>query len=227
MTDSVVLKVADLHKHFTSPAGDEVAAVDGVNFDLKKGDFVALHGPSGCGKSTLLLMTGTLLSPDEGSVEIAGKNPYDLPIKARSNFRAEHVGFVFQQFHLIPYLNVMENVMAGELAEVAGKNAEERAGELLERFGLSDRLGHVPSTLSIGEQQRVALARALVRSPDLLLADEPTGNLDRENSEIILGILSEFAQDGGAVLMVTHDDRAREAAEKSLQMNSGKLVDER
>ena len=225
MTDTkTALKVSKLSKCFTGRAG-KVDAVKDVSFDLKRGDFVALHGPSGCGKSTLLLMAGTLLSPDEGSVEIGGKSPYELPIKQRAGFRAEHVGFVFQQFHLIPYLNVLENVLVGELA--GGEDSlKEKAESLLEGFGLSHRLGHVPNALSIGEQQRVALARALVRSPDLLLADEPTGNLDKENSETILGHLNEFAGKGGAVLMVTHDDQAREAASRSWEMKEGTLLDE-
>jgi len=219
MTD-MALKVSNLSKRFSNRDGEVNAVID-VNFELQQGDFVALHGASGCGKSTLLLMLGTLLSPDEGTVEIDGKMPYDLPIKERAAFRAEYVGFVFQQFHLIPYLNVLENVLVGELA--GGGDLKERAEALLDGFGLSHRLGHVPNALSIGEQQRVALARALVRSPKLILADEPTGNLDKENSEIILGYLTKFASDGGAVLMVTHDDQAREAAAKSWEMKAGVL----
>ncbi len=216
----LALKVSNLSKRFSNRDGEVNAVID-VNFELLQGDFVALHGASGCGKSTLLLMLGTLLSPDEGTVGIAGEMPYDLPIKERAAFRAEHVGFVFQQFHLIPYLNVLENVLIGELA--GGGDLKEKAGALLDGFGLSHRLGHVPNALSRGEQQRVALARALVRSPRLLLADEPTGNLDKENSEIILGHLKAFAADGGSVLMVTHDDQARAAAAKSWEMKEGVL----
>ncbi len=220
MTD-FALKVSNLSKRFSGRAG-KVNAVESVDFELNQGDFVALHGPSGCGKSTLLLMAGTLLSPDEGTVEIAGEIPYNLPIRQRASFRADHVGFVFQQFHLIPYLNVLENVLIGELA--GNGQLEERARELLDGFGMSHRLEHVPGTLSIGEQQRVALARALVRSPGLLLADEPTGNLDNENSEVILGYLTEFAAKGGAVLMVTHDDQARAAATNAWEMKDGTLI---
>lgn len=223
MTD-FALKVSDLSKRFATRTG-VVNAVQEVGFELEKGDFAALHGPSGCGKSTLLLMIGTLLSPDEGSIEIAGQLPYELSIKKRASFRADQVGFVFQQFYLIPYLNVLENVLVGELA--GGGDTEKfrkRAETLLERFGLSHRIDHVPATLSIGEQQRVALARALLRSPGLLLADEPTGNLDRDNSEVILGFLAEFAQEGGAVLMVTHDDQARASASQSMEMKNGALL---
>ena len=210
----------------------EVRALDGVSLTIEPGEFVALHGPSGCGKSTLLLLAGGLLSPDEGTVTIGGEDPYALGPEARARFRAEQVGFVFQQFHLIPFLDVLDNVLVGELAgssngQGSGEETSlrERAGELLETFQLSHRLHHVPSKLSIGEQQRVALARAFLRSPRLILADEPTGNLDTENAAIILEHLGNFASSGeGSVLMVTHDDRARAAANRSLEMRDGKLA---
>ncbi len=218
------VKAEGLHKRFVTAEGD-VHAVNEVSFELQAGDFVALHGPSGCGKSTLLLMTGALLSPDEGLIEIAGKNPYHLNAEGRASFRAAHVGFVFQQFHLIPYLDVLDNVLVGDLVgqSGAGGATRERAHELLEKFNIGHRLHHVPSKLSIGEQQRVALARALLYEPDLILADEPTGNLDPENSEIILQHLANFADEGGAVIMVTHDDRARAAAKSSLHLDGGRL----
>ncbi|MFT5466174.1 MAG: putative ABC transport system ATP-binding protein [Verrucomicrobiales bacterium] len=218
-----ILKATDLSKTFTTKQGD-VRAVDSASFELNAGDFVAMHGPSGCGKSTLLLMAGALLSPDSGTVEIAGDNPYSLGPEPRAAFRGERIGFVFQQFHLIPYLDVLDNVLIGELAANDGENLNERAQQLLEQFQLSHRLHHTPSTLSVGEQQRVALARALLRSPKLVLADEPTGNLDTENSAIILEHLGGFAKDGGAVLMVTHDDRARAAANRAIELNEGKIV---
>jgi ABC-type lipoprotein export system ATPase subunit len=224
MTDnsSAILSARDLRKEFRSGDGT-VKAVDGVSLDLDAGDFVTLHGPSGCGKSTLLLMAGALLSPDDGELQIGGENPYDLGAEARAGFRARHIGFVFQQFHLIPFLDVLDNVRVCELAGGDG-GVEERARELLDVFGLSDRLAHVPSMLSVGEQQRVALARALVQQPKLLLADEPTGNLDSDNAEILLGHLANFADKGGAVLMVTHDDRAKAAAKRSVEVKDGKIV---
>ncbi len=231
MTDRI-LKIKDLRKCFPTAHGD-VQAVDGVSFELAQKEFVALHGPSGCGKSTLLLIAGGLLSPDEGLVTIASQNPYTLDANGRAAFRAGHVGFVFQQFHLIPFLNVLDNVLVGELARPSngdsnGKTAapdfRERALELLESFGLTARLHHVPSTLSVGEQQRVALARALVRRPALILADEPTGNLDPANAATILEHLSDFASQGGAVLMVTHEEAARAAANRSLELVAGKLT---
>ncbi len=217
------VKAESLHKRFVTGEG-EVRAVDDVSFEVRAGDFVALHGPSGCGKSTLLLMAGGLLSPDEGLVEIAGKNPYQLNAEGRAAFRARHVGFVFQQFHLIPYLNVLDNVLVGEMAGQGKASLSDQARGLLEKFNIGHRLHHVPSKLSIGEQQRVALARALLREPELVLADEPTGNLDQENSAIILQHLAGFADEGGAVIMVTHDDRARAAAKTSMHLDSGRLL---
>lgn len=219
------LSIANVSKRYRTPDGT-VQAIDDVSLSLAPGDFVALHGPSGCGKSTLLLMAGGLLSPDSGVLEIGGEDPYALGAEARAAFRARKVGFVFQQFHLIPFLDVLDNVLVGELAgrSVNGE-FRDRARELLERFQLEHRLHHVPSKLSIGEQQRVALARAFLRSPNLILADEPTGNLDAENAAIILEHLGNFADSGeGAVLMVTHDDRAKAAAGRSVEMREGKLV---
>ena len=148
-------------------------------------------GPSGCGKTTLLLVAGGLLRPENGEVSIDGTDPYSLSGEQRARFRAEQIGFVFQQFHLVPYLNVLDNVMAPAL--VTGEtSARERAGILVERFGLADRLGHRPGQLSTGERQRVALARALLNEPRVILADEPTGNLDRRTAKTLFGLLVDF-----------------------------------
>ena len=219
-----VLNITNLSKHFETARG-EVRAVDDVSLQLVPKDFVALHGPSGCGKSTLLLTAGGLLSPDGGTVEIASENPYALGPDAHATFRARYIGFVFQQLHLIPFLDVLDNVLVGQLAgDNRNGTSNEPALELLGSFGLADRLHHVPSTLSIGEQQRVALARALLHRPALLLADEPTGNLDAANAEIILDQLRAFTDKGGAVLMVTHDDKARAAATRSIALDAGRLT---
>ena len=222
MTEETILEAEGLKKTFHTSGGD-VRAVDDISISLSGGDFVAMHGPSGCGKSTLLLMAGGLLSPDEGTLTIADADPYSLSAGARAAFRGKHVGFVFQQFHLIPYLDVLDNVLVNQLA-AGEEDLRTEAESLLEKFQIDHRKHHVPSRLSVGEQQRVALARALVRKPGLILADEPTGNLDTENSAIILDHLSEFAKAGGAVLMVTHDDRARAAANRALELSEGKLV---
>jgi len=207
-----------------------VVALQNVSLKIDAGNFVAVRGPSGCGKSTLLLTAGTLLAPDDGEIIFLNERPYGMDSDARASFRGQHLGFVFQQFHLVPYLSVIENVMAPTLAlpqtavAVDSSLVRSRASDLLHRFGLGHRLSHTPSKLSSGERQRCALARALLNQPQLLLADEPTGNLDPENAEIVLAALRNFANDGGAVLLVTHDDRAASAADHTLWMDQGRLV---
>lgn len=205
-------------------SGSTVRAVDDVSLQVAAGEFVAVLGASGSGKSTLLLMAGGLLKPDSGKVQVNGQDPYDLKPDARADFRAQNIGFVFQQFHLVPYLSVLENVLAPAMA-VSGTETEtrERAGQLIERFGLSDRQQHVPAKLSSGERQRTAMARALLNHPKLILADEPTGNLDHHNADTLLGYLSDFATDGGAVLLVTHDDRAVACAQRAVHLQNGRI----
>ncbi|MFI4848565.1 MAG: ABC transporter ATP-binding protein [Gimesia chilikensis] len=218
----MLLELEQLSKSFKSGPG-RVQAVDGVSLTVDATQFVAIQGPSGCGKSTLLLMAGGLLSPDSGQVLIEGSNPYRLSSDQRARFRSQHLGFVFQQFHLVPYLNVLDNVLTPALASNRSQ-ARERARALIEQFGLEQRLHHTPAQLSTGEKQRVALARALFHQPKILLADEPTGNLDSENSTIVLNALSQFAADGGCVLMVSHDDQAVQSAQRVLGIRDGRLV---
>ena len=216
-----LLELSNVHKAYKARSND-VNAVDGVSLKLEAGEFVAVEGPSGCGKSTLLLLAGGLLAPDSGTVQVVGESPYEMNTNARSQFRANTIGFVFQQFHLIPYLSVLDNVMAPSIATGIDDPAG-RAHALLERFGLTDRSRHVPGELSSGERQRVALARALLNSPKLLLADEPTGNLDAENATTVLDHLREFATAGGAVLLVTHDPQAAGRADRSVRLRAGKV----
>ncbi|EDL59835.1 ABC transporter ATP-binding protein [Gimesia maris] len=217
----MLLELKALTKSFKS-GSHRVQAVDGVSLSIDGGEFVAIQGPSGCGKSTLLLMVGGLLSPDSGQVLIENTDPYALSNDQRARFRSTHLGFVFQQFHLVPYLNVLDNVLAPALATRLPESRQ-RAAELINKFGLEPRLHHTPAELSTGEKQRVALARALFHQPKVLLADEPTGNLDAENSEIVLNVLNEFAQNGGCVLMVSHDDQAVQSAQRVLGINAGRL----
>ena len=218
-----VLRLENLSKSYTGP-GDALQAVDRVSLSVGAGEFVGVQGPSGCGKTTLILAAGALLQPTSGRVLVAGQDPYALPSGQRARFRAANIGFVFQQFHLIPFLSVLDNVLAPALAgPVAG--ARQRAGELLAQFGLGHRAGHLSADLSTGERQRAALARALLRRPKLLLADEPTANLDEENGAVVLRCLAEFARDGGTVLVVTHDPRAAKYAGRLLEMNGGRLED--
>jgi len=215
------LQIRELSKSYPGPQGT-VRAVEGVSLTVGAGEFVAVEGPSGCGKTTLLLAAGGLLEPSRGHVLIDGQDLYALSTERRAQFRAANLGFVFQQFHLVPYLSVLDNVLAPTLAKPAPE-ARPRARELLARFGLGDRADHVPAALSTGERQRTALARALLHCPKLLLADEPTGNLDPANAQVVLGYLAEFARDGGAVLLVTHDAAARALAHRTLKLRGGRL----
>jgi len=234
-------KVEGLRKTFRGPSG-MVSALSGAALSVAPGEFVAVQGPSGCGKTTLLLAAGGLLPPDSGSVQVDGQEVYALPAAARARLRAERIGFVFQQFHLVPYLSVLDNILAAAMALPAGTDrqfpnsrklvsvpagaAQARALELAQQFGLETRLGHVPAQLSTGERQRTALARALLNRPKLILADEPTGNLDAENARVVLASLSHFARSGGAVLLVTHDQAAAECAGRRLRFKDSKLEGE-
>ena len=217
----VVLKVENITKIYHTP-NKQVRALDEVSLQVNSGEFVAVEGPSGSGKSTLLLTAGSLLTPDEGQILIDGQNPYALSSNERAKFRAEKIGFVFQQFHLIPYLSVLENILTPSIL-TKGKNTHESAMRLIERFGLTERVHHVLAELSTGERQRTALARAFINSPNLILADEPTGNLDRENAEIVIESLVEFANTGGSVLLVTHDAYAVQHATKTLHLENGSM----
>jgi len=218
----MLISLDHITKTYTGDTGP-IVAVDDVNVSVEAGEFVAVVGPSGCGKTTLLLVAGGLLRPDGGEVTIDGTDPYSLSGEQRARLRAERIGFVFQQFHLVPYLNVLDNVMAPAL--VTGEtSARERAESLVERFGLTDRAGHRPGQLSTGERQRVALARALLNGPRVILADEPTGNLDGDNSDQVLQALKTFAEAGGAVLLVTHDPDAVAFAGRQVVLQEGRLA---
>ncbi|MCB1098371.1 MAG: ABC transporter ATP-binding protein [Verrucomicrobiae bacterium] len=202
---------------------DRVTAVNAVSLKLEPGEFVALHGPSGCGKSTLLMLLAGLARPDTGSVTISGNDLFSLSANNRAKLRARHIGFIFQDANLLPYSSVLENVLAATLATPRA-NARERATQLLSDLGLGDRLTHKPRELSAGEQQRVALARALFHEPKVLLADEPTGNLDSDNAALVLASFRTHADRGGCVLMVTHDATARMAASRAIEMKSGVIA---
>jgi ABC-type lipoprotein export system ATPase subunit len=198
--------------------------LNNINISLEKREFLAVQGPSGCGKTTLLLTAAGLLRPDEGLVSIDGQDLYLLDADSRSEFRATTVGFIFQQFHLIPYLTVRENIATPSLAGTSPADLENRVGELIERFGLQKRANHVPAQLSTGEKQRTACARAVLNSPGLIMADEPTGNLDPGNSEIVGSFLSEYTEQGGCVLLVTHDLEAASFASRVLNMRDGEIL---
>ncbi len=217
-----MLEFKNVGRWFEGDQG-KVTALSEVSFSLKPGELLAVRGPSGCGKTTLLLIAGGLLGPSSGQMILDGQDPYELSPEKRSGLRAKTIGFVFQQFHLIPYLTVRQNIQVASLA-VPANEAAERTQELISHFGLDDRAGHVPAQLSTGERQRTALARALLNRPKVILADEPTGNLDEDNAQTVLGYLGKYVTDGGCVLLVTHDVRAAGHATRTLQMSGGRLT---
>jgi putative ABC transport system ATP-binding protein len=218
----MTLKLENVTKSYRK-GGVEISAVDAVSLSIQPGEFASVTGASGCGKTTLLLLAGGLLHPSSGRVNLCDIEPYTLSSNARARFRAEHIGFVFQQFCLIPYLDVRENIVSASLA-VRHPNAERRADELMEQFNLGKRAKHLSEELSTGERQRTALARAMLNNPKVLLADEPTGNLDDANAEVVLKALASFAGSGGSVLLVTHDARAAGYADTTHRMRDGKLL---
>jgi putative ABC transport system ATP-binding protein len=221
-----MLKMEEVSKSYQH-RGQVVKALDGATIDIPSGDFVSVVGPSGSGKSTLLLMLGGMLSPSSGRVLLEDKSIYDLTSDGRARLRKENIGFVFQTFNLVPYLTALENVQIPLfLAGMDDKSQDEKATALLERVGLGDRLDHKPTELSVGQQQRVALARMLANDPAVILADEPTGNLDPETADQVIGFFEEFNEEGQTIVMVTHDPKAAERAKKTLRLRDGKIVAE-
>ncbi len=220
-----MLELRNLHKAYVN-RGATIKVLDGLDAKLEAGCIHALLGPSGCGKSTLLSICGALLEPDQGEVRIAGQQLHSMNERRRAQFRNSSIGYVFQQFHLIPYLNVEQNVMA---AHVPSKNTpvqvKKRCHHLLGVLGLSHRREHFPGCCSAGEQQRVAIARALLNTPSVLIADEPTGNLDRKNSLLLMDTLKRFASNGGLVLMATHDQKSAEMADHLIGLDAGRLLE--
>jgi putative ABC transport system ATP-binding protein len=220
-----MIQLTDVTKVYPGPQG-EVRAIDGVTLAIGAGEFVAVRGPSGCGKSTLLALVGGLALPTAGDVRVGQYEVSRLSPAGRAAFRAASVGFVFQLFHLLPYLSVFDNVLLGA-GPRDGRAARDEAAVLLERFGLGERRLHRPGQLSAGERQRVALARALLNRPKLLLADEPTGNLDAQSAAVVRDLIAQFHQGSGTVLLVTHDDAAAARAQRSVSLAAGRIVDPR
>jgi putative ABC transport system ATP-binding protein len=219
-----LIEIKNLKKHYTS--GDEtVEALRGVDIAIESGEFITIMGQSGSGKSTLLSVLGGMNHPTSGEVEMAGIKLYQLPGEKLADFRARNLGFVFQSFHLIPYLTAIENVML-PLAIVKSKNAEKRAAaqRALERVGLGAKRERLPNQLSGGEQERVAIARAIVNDPHILLADEPTGNLDSKTSDEVMALFRELNAAGQTVVMVTHNPDNGKYADKTITLRDGLIV---
>jgi putative ABC transport system ATP-binding protein len=201
-----------------------VHALDNVDLSIAKGEFVAVMGPSGSGKSTLMNILGCLDTPDDGSYRLLGDEVASLDDAALSRTRNRHIGFVFQSFHLLPRLSALDNVLLPlRYSDGDPGAARERATALLERLGLADRMGHRPNQLSGGQRQRVAIARSLVNQPPLLLADEPTGNLDSKTSVEIMELFTELNEGGQTILMVTHEDEIAEYAKRLIRMRDGRV----
>lgn len=199
-----------------------VKAIDNVSLRIKQGSFVVVYGPSGSGKTTLLMTIAGMQRPSSGRVVVDGNDLYSMGIRARTRFRAKTIGFVFQMFYLLPYLNVLENITVGGYT-AAGNRDKAETNKLLEQLNLSNRVLHKPSELSAGEKQRVAIARALFNRPKLILADEPTGNLDPDNAGAVLGYLSDFHQSGGTVILITHRPQAQRLADQVVYMRNGRI----
>lgn len=203
-----------------------VTPLEKLNLEVAKGEFLALMGPSGSGKTTLLNLLSGIDSPTEGSLVIGGRDIATLSRRELTKWRANHVGYIFQLYHLVPVLSAFENVeLPLLLAPMSRKDRRSRVESALELVGLGDRMHHTPAELSGGQEQRVAIARALVADPDLLVADEPTGDLDREAASRILDLLRQLSRDHGkTIVMVTHDPRAAEAADRILHLEKGQLI---
>ena len=202
--------------------GGVIRALDNFTLTVDPGEWVAIMGPSGSGKSTLVNLVGCLDRPSSGEIWLDGQNVADISASELNRVRAEKIGFVFQQFHLVPYLTALENVMLAQYFH--SMTDEQEALEALERVGLKERADHLPSQLSGGEQQRVCIARALINDPKIVLADEPTGNLDAQNEEIVLRLLRELHQQGRTIVMVTHDPVVARLADRRIELHHGKIA---
>ncbi|KAA5542218.1 ABC transporter ATP-binding protein [Roseiconus nitratireducens] len=220
------LTVEHLSKSFPT-AGEPLVVLRDVSLQLSGGESLAIVGPSGSGKSTLLQILGTLDRPDDGTVRVDGEDPFELSEQELAHWRNRQVGFIFQDHHLLPQLSVIENVLVPALATGNATDAQiDRATELLSDVGLSDRTSHLPSELSGGERERVAIARALLMRPAMILADEPTGNLDRRTAESVTELLLRLQRETEVILIcVTHSDALADAMQKRAELMDGKLVD--
>jgi len=225
-SDQALLRMEGVTKVFLT---DEVEthALSGIHLEIERGEFISINGPSGCGKSTLLSILGLLDSPSEGNYLLAGKPVSDLALAERARIRNREVGFIFQSFNLIGDLTVYENVeLPLTYRGLRAVERKKRVIEALERVGMAHRAKHIPSQLSGGQQQRVAVARAVAGDPLILLADEPTGNLDSTNGEAVMELLRELHQQGATICMVTHDQRYAAHADRSVHLFDGRVIEE-
>ena len=222
----VILRTENLVKNYRIGKVD-VPALRGVSISIDEGEFVAIMGPSGCGKSTLLHLMGGLLSPSSGKIEIDGEDLSEVSDAKRTDIRRRKIGFVFQRFNLFPTLTADGNLKLAEKIHTKNGGSSEKRREVLRLLQLEDKMHHKPLEMSGGEQQRVALARAIINSPAIILADEPTGNLDTKNSKIVLDMFRELNQKfGQTIVMITHNPEAAAACSRVIHMRDGRVVDE-
>lgn len=226
MENETLIKLEGIKKVFFTE-DVETHALESIHLDIKKGEYVSLLGPSGCGKTTLLSILGLLDTPSDGVYSLDGNNVEDLSLSDRAHVRNRHIGFIFQAFNLIGDLTVYENVeLPLTYRGMPGDERKKRVHEALEKVGMAHRMKHYPSQLSGGQQQRVAVARAVAGDPLILLADEPTGNLDSTNGEAVMDLLRDLHSDGATICMVTHDPRYNTYAERSVHLFDGRVVEE-
>ncbi|MDY3069642.1 MAG: ABC transporter ATP-binding protein [Parabacteroides sp.] len=219
-----MIKVNNLSKIFRTEE-IETTALNNVSFEIKEGEFVAIMGPSGCGKSTLLNILGLLDNPSVGSYQLLGQEVANLKERERTKFRKGNLGFVFQSFNLIDELNVFENVeLPLKYLNISASERKQRVTAMLKRMNISHRAQHFPQQLSGGQQQRVAIARAVVSNPKLVLADEPTGNLDSKNGKEVMDLLTELNQEGTTIVMVTHSQKDASMAQRTINLFDGRIV---
>lgn len=214
-----LVQLKDVTKYYSA----RVCALDNISFCIAKGEWISIMGPSGSGKTTLLNIISCLDKPSGGLAMVDDQDISDLDSETLTRFRRETIGLIFQQFHLIPYLNALENVMLAQYFHSIVD--EEEAWQALERVGLADRAHHLPGQLSGGEQQRVCIARALINEPKLILADEPTGNLDEKNEEIVMNILRDLHREGRTIVVVTHDEAVGNQAQRIIRLEHGRVID--
>ena len=224
MVNDIMIKVSNLSKIFRTEE-IETTALNGVSFEIKDGEFVAIMGPSGCGKSTLLNILGLLDNPTEGSYLFGDAEVAKLKEKERTRFRKGNIGFIFQSFNLIDELNVYDNIeLPLRYLDIPAAERKQKVTEMMKRMNISHRAKHFPQQLSGGQQQRVAIARACVANPKLILADEPTGNLDSKNGREVMQLLQELNQEGATIVMVTHSQKDAAMAQRTIDLFDGKIV---
>lgn len=224
-SSKALIEIRDLSKSYQK-GKTTITPLEGLSLDVPEGEFLALMGPSGSGKTTLLNLVAGIDTPTTGSLRISGRDLSEMSRGDLTKWRSEHVGYIFQLYHLIPILTAYENVeLPLLLSKLSRRERKKRIETALELVGLSDRAGHRPTELSGGQEQRVAIARAIVHNPELLVADEPTGDLDRESADSILGLLRDLTKEHGkTVVMVTHDPKAASAADRTLRLEKGQLI---